>query len=146
MASPALGDVPVDDRRCFVCGPDNPIGLRLRFEPSGERSVTARVTLEGHFQGWKGVAHGGIAMALLDDAMAHAAASAGYRGVTGSMATRFRKPVPVGELLTVTGIVASIRRQVLFITAQLRDNQAQLLAEAQGNFVAKGRIDASEIR
>src|SRR5437763_9102150 len=86
---------PIDDGRCFACGPENEIGMHLKFERNGDEGVRARATLGDQFQGWRGIAHGGIALALLDEAMAHAAGYAGYRGVTGSMNARFRKPVPL---------------------------------------------------
>ncbi|MDQ6825717.1 MAG: PaaI family thioesterase [Candidatus Eremiobacteraeota bacterium] len=109
----------------------------MRFEPAGDGTVVASVTVNEEFQGWKGVAHGGIAMALLDEAMAHAALTAGHRGVTASMTTRFRKAVPVAQALTVSASIARIRRNVLFVTAQLRDRDAHVLAEAEGSFVVR---------
>ncbi len=76
-------------------------------------------------------------MALLDEAMAHAAMSAGYRALTASMSTRFRRAVPLEQPLLVSGSVAWMRRHLLSITAQIRDRNRMLLAEAQGNFIAK---------
>ena len=74
--------MPLDDGRCFACGPDNAIGLRLHFERVDDGAVRARTSLRPEFQGWQDIAHGGIALALLDEAMAHAAGAAGYLGVT----------------------------------------------------------------
>lgn len=139
-------EVPIDDGRCFACGPENPIGLHLHFERTGEQSVRARVTLAQEFQGWKDVAHGGIAMALLDEAMAHAAAAAGYRGVTASMSLRFRAPVPLGVPLEVRGEVVWMRRNVLSLRAEVRGG-GRLLLQGEGHFVSKGRIeDAADRR
>lgn len=133
-------DVPVDDGRCFACGPENPAGLHLQFERAGERSVRARVTLAETFQGWRNVAHGGIGMMLLDEAMAHAAAAAGFRGMTASMSLRFRAPVPLGEPLDLYGEVVWIRRNVLALRATVKSGDA-LLLEGDGHFVAKGRLE-----
>ena len=132
--------MPVDDGRCFACGPDNPIGLHLHFERAGERSVRATVTLGELFQGWKNIAHGGIAIMLLDEAMAHAAAAAGFRGMTASMSSRFRAPVPLGEPLEVSGEVVWMRRNVLSLRATVK-HAGTLLLEGEGNFVAKGRLE-----
>ncbi len=131
--------VPVDDGRCFACGPENPIGLHLRFDRTGDQSVVARTTLAQLFQGWRDIAHGGIAIALLDEAMAHAAAAAGYRGVTASMSTRFRAPVPLETELTVSGEVLWRRRTVLGLRAEVRTGEALLLS-GEGHFVIKGRL------
>src|SRR6202011_3211786 len=66
------GAVPVDDGRCFACGPYSADGLHMHFEPDGEGRVRADLTLPPRFQGWRGTAHGGIVMMLLDEAMAYA--------------------------------------------------------------------------
>lgn len=133
--------VPVDDGYCFACGPENPIGLRLHFDADGD-GVRAETTLAPEFQGWKSVAHGGIAMSLLDEAMAHAAGAAGHRGVTASMSVRFRKPVPIGAPLAITGRVAWQRRNVLGLEAKVSDASGLLLADAEGKFVSMGPLDA----
>jgi uncharacterized protein (TIGR00369 family) len=133
--------VPVDDGNCFACGPENPIGLHLAFDRSSD-GVRALTTLSQNFQGWKSMAHGGIAMSLLDEAMAHAAAAAGHRGVTASINVRFRKPVPLGEPLTLAGRVAWQRRNVFGLEAQLTDASGTVLVEGEGKFVSMGSIDA----
>jgi uncharacterized protein (TIGR00369 family) len=133
--------VPIDDGYCFACGPENPIGLHMHFEPDGD-GVRAQLTLAPEFQGWKSVAHGGIAMSLLDEAMAHAAGHAGHRGVTASINVRFRKPVPIGAPLAITGRVAWQRRNVLGLEAWVRDASGTLLADGEGKFVSMGAVDA----
>ncbi|MBV8727563.1 MAG: PaaI family thioesterase [Candidatus Eremiobacteraeota bacterium] len=132
--------MPIDDGNCFACGPDNPIGLHLRFEPAGAQSVHAQITLERQFQGWRDVAHGGIAIALLDEAMAHAAGAAGFRGVTASLSTRFRAPIPLGRRLDIYGEVRWMRRNVLGLYARVNDGE-RLLVEGEGHFVSRGAID-----
>ncbi len=133
--------IPVDDGYCFACGPENPIGLRLQFEPEGD-GVRAETTLAAEFQGWKSVAHGGIVMSLMDEAMAHAAGAAGHRGVTASINVRFRKPVPIGAPITITGHIAWQRRNVLGLEAQLSDASGMVLADGEGKFVSRGPVDA----
>lgn len=135
-----MAEVPVDDGRCFACGPQNPIGLHLHFERVAD-GVHAQTVLSPQFQGWQGIAHGGIAIALLDEGMAHAAAAAGHRGVTGSMSVRFRAPVPLERTLDIFGTVKGIRRNVLSLQARVFAGDT-LLLEGEGNFVSKGRIDA----
>jgi uncharacterized protein (TIGR00369 family) len=132
---------PIDDGRCFACGPDNETGLQLRFERSDEDGVRARTELRPEFQGWQGIAHGGVALSLLDEAMAHAAGAAGHRGVTASMNARFRKPVPLGVPLEIEGRVKWTRRNVLELQARVLDAAGTVLVEAEGRFVSQGRIE-----
>ncbi|MBV8689178.1 MAG: PaaI family thioesterase [Candidatus Eremiobacteraeota bacterium] len=140
--TPDVDAVPIDDGNCFACGADNPIGLHLRFQRAGPRSVRSRITLERQFQGWRDVAHGGIVIALLDEAMAHAAGAAGLRGVTASLSTRFRAPVPLERPLEIFGEVRWMRRNVLGLFARVCDG-ARVLAEGEGHFVSRGPIDPS---
>ena len=130
---------PVDDKKCFVCGPENPNGLKLQFE-YGENSAHAQTQLRGEFQGWQGIAHGGVALALLDEAMAHAAGASGYRGLTASINARFRKPVPLEQLLLIEGRVKWMRRNVMEIEASVRDESGTMLLEGEGRFVAQGHL------
>lgn len=140
-----MSDVPFDDGNCFACGPENPIGMHLRFERA-EEGVRSRVTLAAHYQGWRGIAHGGIVMALLDEAMAHAAGYAGHRGVTASVSVRFRKPVPLEEPIEARGRVTWQRRNVLGVDAGIYDAAGNLLAHAEGSFVSRGRLEAADDR
>jgi acyl-coenzyme A thioesterase PaaI-like protein len=133
--------IPFDDGRCFACGPENPIGLHLEFAPDGEE-VRASVALDSVFQGWRGIAHGGIVMALLDEAMAHAAGFAGHRGMTASANVRFRKPVPIDETIEIIGRVAWQRRNIVGVEACVRSVDGAILAESDGKFVSMGAVNA----
>lgn len=142
-----MGDVPFDDGNCFACGPENPIGMHLHFErdPAGD-GVLCRCTLSSNYQGWRGIAHGGIVMALLDEAMAHAAGFAGHRGVTASVNVRFRKPVPLEAPIEVRGRVTWQRRGVVGVEAWIGDPKGTLLARSEGSFVSRGSLDAAADR
>lgn len=141
-----MNGVPIDDGRCFACGPDNPIGMHLSFEDRGSQGVFARATLGAQFQGWRGIAHGGIAISLLDEAMAHAAGYGGHRGVTASMRVRFRKPVPLDRPLSVSGRIAWRRRNVLGLQAEVRDEGGTLLLEGEGHFISRGSVHDAQDR
>jgi uncharacterized protein (TIGR00369 family) len=142
-----MSDVPFDDGNCFACGPTNPIGMHVHFDRNADADgVRALVTLAPEYQGWRGIAHGGIVMALLDEAMAHAAGFAGHRGVTATVKVRFRKPVPLEAPVEVLGKVTWQRRNVLGVNASIVDGAGMLLAQAEGSFVSRGRLDAVDDR
>jgi len=134
------GGVPVDDGNCFACGPHNPDGLQLKFERNADGSVRATIVLDPKFQGWQGIAHGGIVMMLLDEAMAHASGHAGERGMTASMSVRFRKPVPLGVPLVLDGFVRWRRGRVLGLEGRVSEADGTLLATSEGNFVSAGTM------
>ena len=55
------------DGGCFGCSPANPAGLQLRFRRRGDR-VVARYVIDDRFHGAPGIAHGGIAATIFDEA------------------------------------------------------------------------------
>ena len=55
---------------CFVCGKDNPDGMRLRFTYDEERnSFVCQFRLGKRYTGPPGHCHGGIIATILDEAM-----------------------------------------------------------------------------
>jgi uncharacterized protein (TIGR00369 family) len=138
------GAVPVDDGRCFACGPYSADGLHLHFVPDGEGAARAEITLPPRFQGWRGTAHGGIVMMLLDEAMAHACGVAGERAMTAAMQVRFRAPVVLGEPLVVTGKVKWKRRAVIAVEATVAHADGTVLATGEGSFVSRGPLAPDE--
>ncbi|HEY6450253.1 MAG TPA: PaaI family thioesterase [Candidatus Cybelea sp.] len=142
-----MSGVPFDDGNCFACGPTNPIGLHVHFDRADDADgVFARLTLASEYQGWRGIAHGGIVTALLDEAMAHAAGFAGHRGVTATVSVRFRKPVPLEEPIEVRGRVMWQRRNVLGVEAGVFNTAGHELARAEGSFVSRGSLEAADDR
>ena len=131
---------PVDDGRCIACGPYSEFGLHMHFTDSEPGAVESRVTLAPGFQGWRGVAHGGVVAMLLDEAMAYAAASLNHLGVTADLRVRFRAPVPTGEELVVLGRVRGQRASVFEISAEIKDATGRVLAFGDGKFVSRGTL------
>jgi uncharacterized protein (TIGR00369 family) len=127
-----------DDRRCFVCGPANPDGLHLAFERDGDDGARSSVTLPPRVQGWRGVAHGGVAMMLLDEVMAYACILHGDLAVTASCEVRFRKPIPLGQRLVIRGRIKARRRKLIDLEATLALEDGTVLATAEGTFVSQG--------
>jgi acyl-coenzyme A thioesterase PaaI-like protein len=141
VTQPESDGAPVDDDACFACGPRNAAGLRLAFEPAGSDGARAVVTLGPHLQGYRGIAHGGIVMLLLDEVMAHAAGNAGDKVMTAAAAVRFRAPVPLGVPLTLTGRVLSRRGKILKAEGSVHSAAGLLLATAEGSFASLGPLE-----
>jgi uncharacterized protein (TIGR00369 family) len=130
----------VDDGHCFGCGPHNEIGLHMRFHVASEGHVRCTTTIAGSFQGWVGMAHGGIVMTMIDEAMAHAVGAAGLRAESAEVRVRFRRPIPLGEVLVVDGRVRWQRRNVLGVDASVVDSTGRTLVSGEGRFVARGTV------
>ncbi len=95
------------ESNCFVCEPGNRRGLRIPFAYDDESQlVTAQFTLGPEFSGVPRYVHGGVVLAILDEAMAWAAiAVAGRFAVVHQTATTFDRPVKVGSAYRVEASV-----------------------------------------
>ena len=130
-----LSELGIDfDHWCFACGRANPYGLHLDFDVARGRAETTLVSRREH-TGYDGFVHGGIVTALLDETMGWAIFHQGIWGVTARLAVSFRRPVPVGEPLTVRAEVKKETRRAVDIHGELLDSAGTLLADADGTFV-----------
>jgi len=118
------------DRKCFICGPDNTIGLKVEFMiDAAERKCKASLTVPESYQGWQGVVHGGIISALLDEAAIYACRPVSLHAVTAGLNVRFRQPVRINSALQLQAEVVSMRRRFAEVRSQLFC-QGELMAEA----------------
>jgi len=122
-----------DNRCCFICGGNNPIGLKTR--PSRDE-IAGRawlsVVIPEEFQGWAGVAHGGIIAALLDEVCAYAVMGVSKQIVTAELTIRYLKPVPLGREVSVAAQLRERVRRSITVDAQLTcDGETLARAEAR---------------
>ena len=84
---------------CFVCEPTNTAGLQIPFFHDVDRDlVTAEFTLSDAFSGAPTMLHGGVTLAVLDEAMAWACIAIGRRwAVTSETSTRFHRAIYVDK-------------------------------------------------
>ena len=118
---------------CFVCGPRNESGLRLRFERDGD-AVTTSYKASYHHQGFPGVLHGGVVSALLDEVMSRVSVVEGRWTQTARMEVRFRRPVPVDSTVTAVGRKTRERRGFVDAEGLVLLADGSVAAEASGTF------------
>jgi len=87
------------ESNCFVCEARNARGLRIPFFHDSARAVvTADLDLSGDYSGAPTYVHGGVTLAVLDEAMAWAAIAVGGKfAMTKEIKTSFDWPVRVGR-------------------------------------------------
>lgn len=122
---------------CFVCEPSNPAGLRVPYEVDDELGlVQADVTLGPEYSGAPRFVHGGIVLALLDEAMAWAAiAVAGRFAVVADTRTRFEHGMRVGEPHHVAARIERDGGRTIDASAEVRDASGRRCAHAQAKLV-----------
>jgi len=94
-------------RTCFVCGRDNAVGLKVRWiSHPDEGEVRATVTIAPEFNGYPGVAHGGVLAAILDETAGRTVLMDGDFDdlmVTAKLEIGYRRPTPTGTPLQAVG-------------------------------------------
>lgn len=120
---------------CFVCGRENPHGLRVEFFDDGQ-TVFTEFTPGEHQQGWPGVLHGGIVSAVLDETIGRVAFLYDRWVQTAKLEVRFVKPAPLGQRLRAVGKLTRDARRLMEMDGQLVTAEGgEVLAEAKGTFV-----------
>ena len=121
-----------ETKDCYVCGPQNALGLQVKFVRDGENGTRAEYTARAEHCGWPGMLHGGISFALMDEALAYALYMQGLYGVTAKVETRFRIPIAVGSQLIIRAWTLEQRRKLVDARAEIRLRQEgePLVAEA----------------
>lgn len=126
---------------CFVCGDENPHGLRIQFFHDGERAI-GKYTADAQYQGYKGIFHGGLVSTLLDEIMAKAVLARKRYCMTVEMSVRFKKAVPVGTKLRLSGRVTSDRKRLLETSGEITGEDGTIYATATGKYMeAASKVD-----
>jgi acyl-coenzyme A thioesterase PaaI-like protein len=129
------------DSNCFVCGPGNERGLRIPYAHDDEAAtVTAEFRLGPEFSGAPRYVHGGVLLAILDEAMAWAAiAVAGRFAVVQSTAATFDRPVRVGEPHTVEATIAGAADAAVTARSSIADAGGRCCVTAHARLVVMSR-------
>ena len=133
------------DSNCFVCEPRNAGGLRIPFDHDTERDVVvATFTLDETFSGAPSYVHGGVSLAVLDEAQAWATIAVGGRfAVTTETTTRFRRPVMVGATYAVEARLTAQDDASLATAAAITDERGKVCAETTATFAVLGPAQAA---
>ena len=121
-------------KMCFVCGVDNPIGLHLDFWMDDDQ-VWTEFTPGPQHQGWPGVLHGGIMATLMDETMGRAAFLKKLWMVTAKLELTYRKPVPLGQTLTISARIVELRGSRMMTAGQLLLADGTVAVEASGLYL-----------
>lgn len=124
----------IDDGYCFVCGPKNPVGLKLNFHFNG-KSIKTEFTPKKEHQGYLNIVHGGIISTLLDEAMVKLALAMEIPAVTAFMEIRLRRALNVGETITVEAEILKNTKKTLETYAKAVTKNNVVIADAKGKLL-----------
>ncbi|MFI5293336.1 MAG: PaaI family thioesterase [Candidatus Limnocylindrales bacterium] len=143
--APGGGRFEFSPHNCFACGTLNTGGLGLVLHVEPGRSW-ADITLDRRFEGWEGMAHGGILCTILDEVMAWALVGEDNWGVTARMAVEFRRPIAIGAPVRAEGWITRSRRRIVDTEARIVDADGAELATATGVYVAADPARKQDLR
>jgi acyl-coenzyme A thioesterase PaaI-like protein len=121
---------------CFACGTLNAHGMQLDLHIEPGRCWT-ELSLETRFEGWEGIAHGGIVCTILDEVMAWSLVGADNWGVTAKLSVDFKRPIHVGRPIRAEGWVTKERRRLVATAGTVVDRgDGTVLATADALYLA----------
>ena len=125
-----------DANLCFVCGPGNPIGLRLHFHIDAADVCRTEFTPGPDHVGYAQLTHGGIVYSVLDDVMANWLYLKGMRAHTARCEVRYRQALVIGTRVLLEGRLVRQKGKVAFMQGlMLKADDGSRVAEAEASFM-----------
>lgn len=118
---------------CFVCGDKNRTGLKVKFYEK-EGGAAAEFVTKETLEGYKGLLHGGILAALLDEIMIKAVLAKNVYCVTAELSVRYKKPVDISEKLNLFGFVEKENGRIYITKGWAKNQKGEIVAEAEGKY------------
>jgi acyl-coenzyme A thioesterase PaaI-like protein len=129
------GNLQPNSKMCFICGLENPVGLKLRVYEVEPGVVESMYTAPEHFQGYPGVLHGGIIATIIDEISGRALMGPVENPrfmFTAQLEVKYRKNVPIGKPLRLVGRAGQDKGRSAESWAGIYDSESgELLAEGK---------------
>ena len=134
------------DSNCFVCEPKNQVGLRIPFAHDDARDiVVAEFCLDNAFSGAPSFVHGGVSLAILDEAQSWATIAVAHKfAVTGETTSRFLRPVRLDKTYRVEARVEDRGDEKLRTTGAILDHKDRPCVESEATFIVLSEAIAAE--
>jgi acyl-coenzyme A thioesterase PaaI-like protein len=122
---------------CFVCGTDNPLGLKVRFRIV-DGVCLGEFTPGRDHRGYDTLTHGGILFSLLDDVMANWLWLQGQMCFTARADIRYRAHLPIGTPVRLEGRCLRRKGRLALMEGKvIRQDNGEVVAEATGSFMIR---------
>jgi acyl-coenzyme A thioesterase PaaI-like protein len=125
-------------KMCFVCGMKNDFGLHANFYETDTNELVALIDPSEQHQGYPGRMHGGIAAAILDETIGRSICNGKDEqiwSVTLELKTKFRKPIPLGQLLKIVGRITSEGNRSFEGTGEIVLPNGEIAVSAEGKYM-----------
>lgn len=131
---------------CIMCGLDNEYGVRAPFYNMEDGSVMTVFSYREQHQSYPGRVHGGLITSMLDEmglrALWAKELSEKSFGVTTSLETKYRKPVPYNETIIGKGMIVKDTPRFCTADVALYDKHGAILANGTVHYI---KLDVTKI-
>ena len=127
-----------NSKMCFLCGLKNSYGLKGAFYELENNEIVCIFTPAQEHQSYPGRLHGGITTAVLDETIGRAIMMKSKDevwGVTIEFTTRFKKQIPLGEVLRVIGRITHETSRTFEGTGELLLPNGEVAATGFGKYL-----------
>lgn len=135
-----------NSRMCMICGLDNEYGVNAPFYNMEDGSVMSVFQYKRQHQSYPGRVHGGLITAMLDEmglrSLWAKELSEATFGVTLSLDTKYRKPVPYETDLIGRGLVVKETSKFVITDASIMDMRGDILANGMIKYI---KMDTQKI-
>lgn len=135
-----------NSKMCMICGLDNEYGVNAPFYNMEDGSVMSVFQYKWQHQSYPGRVHGGLITAMLDEmglrSLWAKELSEATFGVTLSLDTKYRKPIPYETDLIGRGIVVRETSKFLVTDASIMDMRGVVLANGMIKYI---KMDTQKI-
>lgn len=136
-----------NSRMCMICGLDNEYGVRAPFYNMEDGSVMTIFKYREQHQSYPGRVHGGLIASMIDEmglrALWAKELSEEKFGVTMSLETNYRKPVPYDTELIGRGVVVKDTSKFVVTDACIMDIYGNVLANGTVKYI---KLDVDKIK
>lgn len=135
------------ETNCYVCEPKNERGLRVAFfHDTVEELVFAEFELSNDYSGAPTLVHGGVTLAIADEAMAWACIACGHQwAVTSETSTSFLGALYIGKRYRVEARVVAADDTSMSTTAVISDMESRVRVRSQARFSTLGPAQAGRL-
>tara|TARA_B100000482_G_C12521881_1_gene264818 strand:- start:381 stop:785 length:405 start_codon:yes stop_codon:yes gene_type:complete len=131
-----MNNMDFPDNNCFVCGPNNPSGLKVSFSINNDDVCVAEYTPHEDYVGFQNTTHGGIIFSLIDDVMANWLYLKGMPAQTAKCDLRYKNSLQTGETVIVEGHHIKTKSRMAMMYGVMRTKvEKKVIAECHAKFM-----------
>jgi len=121
---------------CIICGQKNHSGLQVKYEILPDGKVYGLWIPSRHYEGLKGIIHGGILSAIADEAMSKSIIARNIEALTMKLEIRFHHYVTAGDTLVIEGWITRQHKRKILTEAIITKETGEKVLQGSAVFLS----------